>query len=408
MEERVLDVPSHVPRRARAAAMVAFATNGALPATLLARYAEVKDHLALSPATFGVVVVGFTIGAAGAFHLPGMVLRRMGMRWTTVIGTAWIALALVVTASGVAVGSAAIFVAGLILAGFGDAVVDVAQNAQGLRVQEVYGRSVLTSMHAGWSIGAAIGGMVGTAAASAGMPLTLHLVTWGALCVIAMATAARLFLPDGRRPTAEETTTGPLSRRAMLSLAPLALVALAGISVEDVGNNWSAVLLSTERDVPASSAGIGLSVLLAAQFIGRLVGDRYIDRVGGRTALITSLSAVAVGLALVAWSPGAVSTLAGLALAGLGCAITVPLAFARADALPGLRPHAGVTWIGWVMRTATIALSPAIGGVATASSLPVAVSAVALIAVLALGLQLRSGDAPMVRQGVDGGFSRIR
>ncbi|TSD58181.1 MFS transporter [Aeromicrobium piscarium] len=382
---------SATPRRARAAAMVAFATNGALPATLLARYAEVKDDLGLSAAVFGIVVVGFTIGAAGAFHLPGVVLRRLGMRWTTAIGTAWIALALVVAGSGVVVGSAGIFAAGLILAGFGDAVVDVAQNAQGLRVQEVYGRSVLTSMHAGWSIGAAIGGVVGTAAASAGVPLTLHLTAWGVLCVIAMAAAARLFLPEARRASTEEAEPGPLGRHAMVLLAPLALVALAGISVEDVGNNWSAVLLSTERDVPASSAGIGLSALLIAQFIGRLLGDRFIDRVGHRAALITSLAAVAGGLTSAAWSPGAWLTLVGLALAGLGCAITVPLAFARADALPGLRPHAGVTWIGWTMRIATIALSPAIGGVATVASLPIAISAVALVAVLALGLQLRPG-----------------
>ena len=371
--------------------MVAFATNGALPATLLARYAEVKDDLGLSAAVFGLVVVGFTLGAAGAFHLPGVVSRRLGVKLTTALGTAWIALALVVAASGVAMGNAGIFVAGLILAGFGDAVVDVAQNAQGLRVQEAYGRSVLTSMHAGWSIGAAVGGIVGTAAASAGVPLLLHLAAWGALCVLAMALAARSFLPDTRREAAEEAETGPLGRHAMLVLAPLALVAMAGISVEDVGNNWSAVLLATEREVSASSAGIGLSVLLAAQFVGRLLGDRFIDRVGHQAALVTSLSAIAAGLALAAWAPGAPLTVVGFALAGLGCAITVPLAFARADALPGLRPHAGVTWIGWTMRTATIALSPAIGGIATVASLPVAISAVALIAVTALGLQFRPG-----------------
>lgn len=369
--------------------MVAFATNGALPATLLARYAEVKGDLGLSAAVFGIVVVGFTVGAAGAFHLPGAVLRRLGVRWTTVSGTTWIALSLVLAASGVAAGNAGIFVAGLVLAGFGDAVVDVAQNAEGLRVQEAYGRSVLTSMHAGWSIGAAVGGVVGTAAASAGVPLLLHLAAWGALCVIAMAMAARSFLPDARRDATDDPETGPLGRHAMLLLAPLALVALAGISVEDVGNNWSAVLLATEREMTASSAGIGLSVLLAAQFIGRLLGDRFIDRVGNRAALVASLGAVAVGLTLAAWAPGASLTVVGFALAGLGCAITVPLAFARADALPGLRPHAGVTWIGWTMRTTTIGLSPAIGGIATVASLPIAISAVALIALLALGLQLR-------------------
>src|SRR5690625_595591 len=83
---------SVAPHRARVAAMVAFATNGALAATLLARYAEVKEALGLDAGAFGIVVAGFTLGAAGAFHLPGAILRRFGSRWTTSAGTAWIAV----------------------------------------------------------------------------------------------------------------------------------------------------------------------------------------------------------------------------------------------------------------------------------------------------------------------------
>lgn len=391
------------PGRARLAATVAFATNGALPATLLARYAEVKDALGLEAGVFGIVVAGYVLGAAGAFHVPGIILRRAGSRWTTSVGTAGIAMALLLAALGVATGDVWVFLLGLVLAGFGDAVVDVAQNAQGIRVQEAYGRSLLSSMHAGWSIGAALGGLVGAAAASADAPPVVHLGIWGLLCSGAMTRAASFFLPDRGGEEAQERTVGRLDRRTMRMLAPLALVALAGISVEDVGNNWSAVLLATERGVPAAAAGIGLSVLLGAQFLGRLLGDRFIDHVGHRVALVASLSAVATGLLLAAWVPWVSATLVGLALAGLGCAITVPLAFARADALPGLRSHAGVTWIGWIMRAAAVGLSPAVGGITTITALPVAISMIALFALLALlavATQARSGgrrEAPSPR-----------
>lgn len=376
-------------RRARAAAMLAFATNGALPATLLARYAEVKDALGVDAGVFGLLVAGFMVGAAGAFHLPGVILRRIGSRWTTALGTAWVSVALTLAAVGVAAGNPWVFMAGLFLAGFGDAVVDVAQNSQGLRVQESYGRSLLSSMHAGWSIGAATGGLVGTAAASAGVPLPVHLAGWGVVCTLAMVWASRSFLPD-QAPAPGEEAGSPIGRRAMWLLVPLALVALAGISVEDVGNNWSAILLATERGVPVQAAGIGLSVLLGAQFVGRLLGDRFIDRVGSRPALVTSLGLVTIGLVLAAWAPWVATTLVGLALAGLGCAITVPLAFAGADAIPGLEAHSGVTWINWLMRAATIGLTPAIGAVTALASLPVAITAVSLLAVVALGTQARS------------------
>ncbi|MDN5854202.1 MAG: MFS transporter [Actinomycetia bacterium] len=378
---------SVTPHRARVATTVAFATNGALAATLLARYAEVKEALGLDAGAFGLAVAGFTFGAAGAFHLPGMILRRFGSRRTTSAGTAWISVALTLAAIGVSAGNPWIFVVGLVLAGCGDAVVDVAQNAQGLRVQEAYGRSLLSSMHAGWSIGATVGGVVGTVAASADVPLVAHLAGWGIVCTALMTGSAYSFLPDKSTQQSEEHGSGRLGWHGVRLLVPLALVALAGIAVEEIGNNWSAVLLATERGVPASAAGIGLSILLASQFLGRMFGDRFIDRVGHRVALMSSLITVAAGLLVTAWAPWIAATLAGLALAGLGCAITVPLAFARADALPGLRPHAGVTWIGWSMRTASIALSPAIGGITTLTALPVAITAVASLALIAFATQ---------------------
>jgi fucose permease len=378
--------------------MAAFATNGALPASLLARYAEVKDGLGLDSAQFGLLVVGYAVGGTLALNLPGVVARRIGVARSAGWGTAWIALTLALVGAGVAWSNPWLVLAGLITAGLGDAIVDVAQNSQGIRVQTAYGRSLLNSMHAGWSIGAAIGGAVGTLAAVLGVPLWLHLLLWGALCATTMAASASAFLPETAQPGTDPDTpddsspepaeTPRLRRSTMLVLLPLALIALAGISVEDIGNNWSAVLLASERDMALASAGIGLTVLLTAQFVGRLFGDAVIDVLGDRRALYISLAAVILGLTGAAWAPNVALTLVGLAVAGAGSAITVPLAFAKADAVPGLAAHSGVTWISWTMRTVTIGLSPAIGALSSVFSLPLAITTIVLIAVAALMLQV--------------------
>lgn len=373
-----------VNRKARAAATVAFATNGALPASLLARYAEVQEILGLDAGTFGLVIAGFMVGAACAFQIPALILRRLGSGRTTSFGTFGFAVMLVVGCVGVGVGKPWLFLVGLLVAGFLDAVVDVAQNSQGLQVQEQYGRSVLTSMHAGWSIGAATGGVVGILAAIAGVSLVLHMTLWGLLCSAVVFIASRWFIPTQQ---VEEDSAGKVGKSAILLLIPLVLVALAGISVEDIGSNWSAILLATERGVPVAAAGIGLSVLLGAQFIGRLLGDRFIDTVGSRAAVISALVTLTTGLLIAAWAPTMALTLVGLAMAGLGCAITVPLAFSGADAIPGLKAHAGVAWINWMMRAATVALTPMIGGITNIAGLPVAITVIAMIGVTALGYQ---------------------
>lgn len=382
--------PSPADRRARVSIMVAFATNGALPTTLLARYAEVKETLGLGDAAFGILVAAYMIGSACSFHLPGVILRRFGMRSTASFGTLWVAVMITIAAIGVATGQPWLFAVGMAFCGLGDAVVDVAQNAQGLRVQAAYGRSLLSSMHGGWSIGATIGGAVGTLAATLGVPLVAHIGVWAVLCVVSMALSATRFLPDIQGTPEEEQASGRIGRSALWHLLPLGIVALAGMSVEDIGNNWSAVLLSSERGMPAASAGIGLSVLLGAQFIGRMTGDRFIDAVGRRKALIVSLALVFVGLIGTAWAPSAALTIAALAVAGLGCAITIPLAFSEADQIPGIPPHTGVTAVGWLMRVATVLLTPTVGGIAALSSLSIAITCIACIALVALATQVRA------------------
>lgn len=370
--------------------MVAFAVNGAMPATLLARYAEVKESLELITGIFGIVVAAITVGAATTFHVPGILLRRFGTRTVAVLGTVGVTLAFTLAGVAVLSGHAWLFALALFAAGYCDSTVDVAQNAQGLRVQDALGKSALTSMHAGWSVGAALGGGVGTLAASVGVPLVVHLSSWAVVCTAAMAIAGSQFLRVDRVDRVEEEEApGRIPRSAWKILIPVALVAIAGVAVEDIGNNWSAVLLNTERGVDAAAAGAALTTLLAAQFLGRLMGDRIIDHFGRRPTLIVSLIGIVLSLNLIAWTPNAWVTLAGFALAGLFCAVTVPIAFTQADAVPGLRAHAGVTLLAWILRAATVGLTPTIGGLSSLSSLPIAISVISLIAVAALSTQLR-------------------
>ena len=372
------------PRAARIATAVAFFTNGALLSTLMARYAEVKEHLGLSPLLFGFVVVSAPLGGVLAGQVPALVIRRLGTARTSAIGTAALAAGITAAALGATLGQTWILATGLILAGLLDAAVDVAQNSQALRVQAAVGRSIITRMHAGWSAGAAVGAAVGTAASTRGVPLLIHTASWGALCAVAVLVAARHYLPDSDVPidVSAGTSGTPRRRHPALLLAPLALIAVAGLTVEEVANNWSAVYLATERPLPLSMAGIGLSVILGAQFVGRFIGDPVIDALGTHTTLRLGLGMVTIGLIGGVWAPWTVPALSLWGLAGLGSSITVPIAFTEADSISELKPQTGVTLISWSMRIMTLALSPAIGAIATASSLPVALTCTAAVAAM--------------------------
>ena len=389
MSSPTLARPAPDVRRARVAVAALFLTNGALFANLVPRYPEIKAGLDLGNATYGLAVAAFPAGAITAGLAAAALVRRFGSARVAVAGT-------VLTAAGLLLAGLApalpLLVVALFAAGAMDAFTDVAQNAHGLRVQRRYGRSIINGFHALWSVGAVVGGGMAAAAIALGLPLGVHLAITGALFAVVALAARRWCLPgrDGETPDAvaaeavatpagapagaEPAGTGAALARASRGrtaavLAALVLVAVAGTLVEDAGSTWAAVYLSGSLGAPATLAAAGFVALVGAQFVGRLVGDRLVDRFGQRAVARTGGALVALGTGLALAFPSVPGTIAGFAAAGFGVATLVPAAMQQADELPGLRAGTGLTLVSWLMRLGFLLSPPIVGLVADATSL---------------------------------------
>ena len=361
------------PVRARTGISLFFFTNGAMMAGILPRYPEVKAAFELSNTAFGFMVAIGPLASMLASSLPAPLIRRFGASRTALLWTA---------AMGVAMSLAGfaphflVFAFALAMAGFSDAIVDAAQNVHGVRVEDAYGKTIINSLHALWSLGATTGGLVGAWAASQRIPLSVHL-TGVAIALVALAALATWLgrLPNGGRPTVSDEAAGApstkLPKGAWALLLPLVFLAIAGVLTEDVAANWSALYLVQVVGVTAGVGGLGYSVMLAAQFIGRLLGDPSTDRWGRVTVARIGGAMIAVGGLLVVFFPALPTVLIGYALAGYGCATIVPAAYAAAGRLPGLPEGAGITLVSWLMRAGFLATSPIIGAVADLTSLRV-------------------------------------
>lgn len=389
MSSPTLARPAPDVRRARVAVAALFLTNGALFANLVPRYPEIKAGLDLGNATYGLAVAAFPAGAITAGLAAAALVRRFGSARVAVAGT-------VLTAAGLLLAGLApalpLLVVALFAAGAMDAFTDVAQNAHGLRVQRRYGRSIINGFHALWSVGAVVGGGMAAAAIALDLPLGVHLAITGSLFAVVALVALRWCLPglDGEASdaTATEAAAGaspgaPASADAVAAgaaartsrartaavLAALVLVAVAGTLVEDAGSTWAAVYLSGSLGAPATIAAAGFVALVGAQFVGRLVGDRLVDRFGQRAVARTGGALVLLGTGLALAFPSVPGTIAGFAAAGFGVATLVPAAMQQADELPGLRAGTGLTLVSWLMRLGFLLSPPIVGLVADATSL---------------------------------------
>lgn len=389
--------PDQAARRARVAVSALFLTNGALLANLLPRYPQIKADLGLSNTTYGLAVIALPAGAIVSGLFAGVFVRRLGSARVAALGTLVTSVAVLCAGLAPAVG---LFVAALLAAGAMDALTDVGQNAHGLRVQRRYHRSIFNSFHALWSVGSVLGGAMAAGAILIDLPLGVHLAITGALFSVVALVAQQYCLPglDGtdphRAPADDGAAPGRSASRTrgrtVTLLGAFVLVAICGAVVEEAGNSWAAVYLRNELGAPGAVAATAFIAFMAAQFVGRATGDRFVDRFGQRAVAQAGGVLVALGMGLGLAVGTVPATVVGYAVAGFGVATVIPAAMHAADSLPGLRAGTGLTVVTWLMRLGFLATPPVVGVVADAASIRAGLLVVPLagVVIVAAGVAL--------------------
>ena len=373
--------------RARVAVCLVFLANGLGFANLVPRFPEIVVHLGLSKSAFGQAVAAASVGALVAGLAASWLISRLTSARVASLGMLVVALALL--GAGLA-RSWIVLAVCLLVAGGTDSIVDVAQNAHGLRVQRRWGASIVTSFHASWSLGAVLGAAMGQALAGAGVGVGTHMVLT-AVVLLVLSTGPLLagwFLPghdrDDRDPDrikelddAPEVRSATSSRRSrpvtILVLIVVGLLCAASMFPEDVAMNWSSLLLS-EQGAGAGHVGLGLVALQGTMIVGRLVGDRIIDAVGQRAVIAWGGALVTLGMSIALLVSSVPGTLLGMAISGAGCAVAVPVTYSAADDVEGLPPGLGLTIVSWLARLAGLLAPPVVGRLADDHGLWVALA----------------------------------
>ncbi len=375
--------------RARFAVTLIFALNGLTFASIFSRMPTIQERAGIGDGELGLALVFLTGGLLLSQVLAGALIARYGSRPVVTLGLAGWALALVPVALAESFAALAL---GLALVGLANGQLDVSMNVHGLTVERGLGRAMFTGLHAAFSFGglagAALAGLV--AGLSVGVPA--HLAAVALLtAAVAVFTRERL-LPPG----ADAAPEGPLLALPSRALLAVGAFAFCVLLAEGAINDWSAVYLASEVGTADSVAALGLAAFSLAMGVGRLYGDRLIERIGARRLARAggSVAACGIGLALLTRAP--VPALAGFAVAGIGLSALFPLALRgaaeRGEAVgPSVAAVAGCGYLGLLSGP------PAVGGLSALAGLRSALLLVLAMCLVAVVLARSTGGRPAVR-----------
>ena len=371
-------------RRARVAVFAYFFVLGTATATWAARLPAIKADLHLSDGRLGLVLFAVPAGAVLTLPVSGRTADRFGaVRVTRIAGVATPA-ALILIGLGPQTGNLAVLVAALACYGAVAGLLDVAMNACGAQLEIAYGRPILSSLHAGYSIAGLAGAGIGGLSAALGLgPLPTFAATAIGLIIGGLFAGPRMRIPPAPAQAGTPRDT-PRRSPGQISMViwVLGLLALCGQLGEGSAGDWSAVYLHVNLGTSAGVAAAGLAAFSVTMAAGRVAGDPLAARFGSVRLVRASGLVAGLGLAagLLIGTPAA--AVAGFALLGAGLAPIFPQIVSSAVRLDPSRAGRNIGRIAAVAYSGLLGGPVAIGAAASGVGLRDALLIPAALAVL--------------------------
>ena len=342
--------------------IVLFVLMGMTTGSWAARIPSVRHQLHVTDAQWGLANIGATAGSLISLTIVMTLIIRTGPRRLSLVGGPLLILNAPLLAGST---STIALVAGLFVQGMSTGLLATPMNAQAVEVERRYGRRIMSSFHACFSLGQLTGGLIGTFAARAGVAPNLQLAGSGIVLAVVLLLTFRNLPTESRvaKPLSKPPRV-PIRQRFTPQLLLLAAIALLASINEGSAAQWSAQYTAGALGAGAAAGAVTYTCYTVAMTISRSTGDRLVNRLGQKVFIRLSESLVAIGFAIALLIGTPTAAFIGFAVLGLGSGCVVPSVTGLAGNQPGVATGQGVSVVSFGQWPAMLVGPPLIGAVA--------------------------------------------
>jgi len=337
-----------------------------------------KERLALNDGDLGLLLLLLGAGAISMMPVTGILIHKFGSKLIILISSIVVAVTLPLLLLMDTVVSL-----GTVLFIFGSAIgtVDVAMNAHGVQVQNIYGKPIMSSLHGLFSAGGLLGSLGLGFLIKLGLSPVVAAISIAVLLLFIVGIQYRALLAGSYEKelsekfqkenavTAQKGTGIQWLKASVLYLGVMCFIVFLS---EGAMLDWSAVFLKENRGVDVAFAGLGYAAFSVAMATMRLLGDKIVARLASKKVVVYGSIIAACGLFMAVLTPWLVTSLLGFVLLGIGAANIVPVFFSEGGRLKDVPSTVAITAISTLGYAGQLAGPATLGFIAHHASLPVA------------------------------------
>ena len=392
-------------RSLRATLFALFVVIGVATSTWVTRTPALRDALQASTEQMGLILFGFSIGSMAGILSANWLVDRLHARRAMGAGMAVNLAGLSLLAVGTGLASTPVVTAGFVLFGIGMGWADIAVNVEAGALERLQQRSLMTTLHGCFSLGAMLGALLGTAMAWLHVPVLWHLLGVAGAGV-AMAVPLLRGVHNHSAQTADTATQAEAhggfvlnafkDRRVLL----IGLFALGLALTEGAAHDWLPLLMVDGYQFSNAQGTLIYMLFTLGVTVSRLSGQWLLQRFSRLGLMRASAWLGGAGLLVVIFAQHPVLGALAVVCWGLGSALGFPLALSAAAEGEGNSAQrvGAVASLGYV---AILVGPPALGFIGEIWGLRLAMLPVFVACCAALVLAYRFQPQPLQVRSVE-------
>ena len=314
-----------------------FCTSSLLFGTWVAAIPAIKVKFGFTDGALGMSLLLSPLGAITGIFLSTYVFKKMAVGKWLLIGY--------ITLSGIMVlqinaPNKYVLWGCLYLFGICSFLNGVASNSTVTILEKKYSRLMMSTCHGMYSLGGALSALLATLFFSIGISSNWQIVIVAVFVISIIAINYPLIL---QHVTIIHNDSGlKLPNKTIIGIAFICLVTFMA---EGCVADWSAIYLKEMIHSPKAFISFGYAGFSIAMTVGRLNGDVFIAKIGGKKIVVIGCMVAAFGFLMVCMASSIVTVVLGYVLVGMGCCCIVPVLFSAATQIPGVTTVQGFAMV---------------------------------------------------------------
>lgn len=341
----------------RLAIALFFFSHGFILSSWASRIPNIKTYLSISDAELGTLLLLMPIGQISTMPMSAKIISKYGSKNIVQFGFLIYPLILLIIGLSTSYFQLAIC---LFLFGVAGNLCNIAINTQGVELESMMYKPMMSSFHGAWSISGFLGALVALLMLNLNLTITVHFLVV-LLFVLVIWILNFRFLIHTTPSKNIEKESGSIFKYLDKTLVQLGIIGFLSMAIEGAMFDWSGVYFQDIVKAPEQLIILGYTSFVLMMATGRFLGDYLIVKFGRKKVIQMSGIFMTSGLLLSVFSVNLIVCTLAFMMVGLGGSCSIPTVYGVTGKRNKVNASISLTLVSTIAFLGFLIGPPAIG-----------------------------------------------